>query len=896
MPRLAKRTRLSVESLESRDNPNSVNLHVNGLTIDKNSGPAVPGAMVTANLDLSNTGMAPLSGKAIVHVYMSTTPDSRQANESLVDIPLPVNLPEVPMTGTMTPVVEHYQIGIKLPDLDPANLKFQSTEASGRQYYFNVQVDPPPSKLPGETPADNTGYTASPFDYSFKFGKVGTRNNVALMAVSGGNETKFTMDQNGTGTGTLSVANGAVDLDVTGGLVVTAALAKPASKGTFPLGNVTARTALLKFLMPTVDTTGTVNFEKGVVSLKLHDVSGPALTIADTLTPQGNSVASTLELHKVTGTNVSVAGGLSKFSANEWDAPAGGGPGGLLSARFIENLNITQGNGLNGDFAGGIGITGPAPDGQPGLGEVHIHGAVRNSTWTVGVAGVGNPINVGDVYIGGGAQDWRLTATGDVTRLDLTGDYLNTDTAVTALEARYFGDVFLKGNVSIGFIQADGSKSGDVAINHLAMTKVSKLARLTALDGGIGWLNAGSWPDTGVVETKWIRTLSTTDSPAAPAGGGAPTGGEFAAQLVLSGVRPGSATSLSSASFSGALQGLFQAFGDVDRVTAGSIDEWLFAGGVGFGSAGTILGDLEVLKTGDAAKLTVRTDAIGTIKVGGLLRDSSIAADMPIPVKLVKAGGLANTTLQADPGSGFQSIETNQVSNDSITAGYVTSLRVTKGTSRDGSLTNLNVTLESSPTGKATDPQGVTRLVQADGPVQDLTWSAPDGYVISRIQAPSWDGGAVKDQVNAGRIDTLQLTGKLTNVRFALHDPRTSLGTLNVGGQVADSGFILTGGATSFTAASMYNSTFTAPGTVGTFLVGRPSGGQSQFNETIVTAGSMGRVVIVSVDPGFGNGITADKIQSYTRYEGRQPVKQLRNLDAPDPQADVAGGYTLKII
>lgn len=440
------------------------------------------------------------------------------------------------------------------------------------------------SRIPEANEGNNTTASTAQVDYKFWVGDVGSRKNVAFDAFAGG---PLEFDLNGGGVGKVIVSGGIVDLSYEGTTAKSVGLIR--GNGNLNLRNVTAN-AVMNSVSLAANVTGTANFNGGLGGLAIRELGGPA-SDASLNIAAGFPKPAVLAFTRVENSNITVDGekGIRLFLARQW-VNTNATPD-VLSAASLKFMEINPlKTGMTPNFEANVNIIGTPYDAEGHVvGRVRVGGFIKNSFWAVG----GDSTKLIKEINPTAAENFRLLTSTHVERIEIPTNYTNSNVNLTSLNAGSFGTIQIKGDISIGPIQADYD---DTVINILDLGNVNRLPQIYAPLGGIKEISAKNWPARTVISALWINKITVRDSSAFP-------GLLFAPDLHLYGVNPERNLALGAVDIRGGIiagtsnddRAIWSFSGDVGSIDATYTEHWQVNGNLGGGVGGKI-GRLDIFK------------------------------------------------------------------------------------------------------------------------------------------------------------------------------------------------------------------------------------------------------------------------------------------------------------
>jgi hypothetical protein len=278
--------------------------------------------------------------------------------------------------------------------------------------------------------------------------------------------------------------------------------------------------------------------------------------------------------------------------------------------------------------------------------------------------------------------------------------------------------------------------------------------------------------------------------------------------------------------------------------------------------AATIEGDF-------SGMLTVTNDAVGSPS----LRDFSAAT--VTGGKINASGWVGNILAQ-------------QWTGGSITAKRLDSIEIKGGKNLPGNFNGAIVAVTGTDGG----------AIRVNGSLGGTTINGPNAAFLS-IVADEWVGGDLTAQsLRFFRLlgdPARSVAGDLLNAHIRMDNPNTSVAEFVVKGFIRNATIQSFGDVGLVEVLGLESATISIAGQhrLDTLNLTGTNAATKYFIGSHVNAGIIGSVVVQNVDPAFGGnefGITADRIEKYVRFEGREEVAPpLTNLDTPgtfDPEGD----------
>lgn len=166
------------------------------------------------------------------------------------------------------------------------------------------------------------------------------------------------------------------------------------------------------------DLTGSIVVFGGLSTLTIGGVARDA----DVLIENAPTVGTRFNFARVEDTSITTDGPITVLRATDWQSVQGGAM--RISATSINALNITgdRRNGLDGDFAASITLSGAA-DPLLTLGRAKISGSLLISDWNIGG-------DAGPIQVRGDISQSRISIDGDLPRI-VTNRILSSDILIT---------------------------------------------------------------------------------------------------------------------------------------------------------------------------------------------------------------------------------------------------------------------------------------------------------------------------------------------------------------------------------------------------------------------------------------------------------------------------------
>ncbi len=763
-------------------------------------------------------------------------------------------------------------------DSNPFNL------APGAGYYIIAEVDggfrfPDETHEDNSSPRDNTNPTPAadlkPFEWAFKFGKVGTRSNVDLAALDAdGTQALFSLTSAGTGELKLQNNPNLTNVEFTNTTADSFASVltfKGDNDGRITLNNITALSAIKGIKFPGADVTGNVN-TSAIAGLQLGKVGGDkTITLGGVA---GTNPPTTVILGRVTNLNLAAPAGLAVLQVVDWQDT---GAADVITTAFISDLEAkgdktTQ---LPGNFGADLVLSG-ADAKNKSLGVAYFTGQIANATFrsTLDSANMGN-------IVADSASQWSMDVAGQVDFVGIGKD-LSGATA-TGLKAESFGTVSVKGKLA-NHLTATGTRGNfdPELIDAIVAGSIDGI-NISAEGGRIAMIETGEWINGGQLKANGISKIITKG------GAGATTPGDFTAAVT--------APAIYIASIAGALKGGTWK-GLVQKLTAGSVAPGWSLDAV---SATTISVDSLVVK-GSAAG-TFQAVSFGKIDIGGDFTGSITATGdnqvVDYAIGSFSAKKVAGTgTVLAAPNGLIKKFAVKEWVSGNLTARDVDGLKISGGDGLVGDFKNATVTITGGRLGK----------VVVAGSLVDAVFSAPNSFIES-VAADEWiSSNPSNTDLLATRLGGLFLTGdKKRNlvgdmglVRVQVTGADAKLSKVSVAGYMNESTLAITGDVGTIKVLGMIDAAINAglSKSIDSLIV-EGLDGVNSFGNSNVSAGQIGKVQLNNVEITVGGsqfGITADKIGKYVRTVDGSAVKKLANLDAAGTNLDPVGpGATYRL-
>jgi hypothetical protein len=481
------KTKLAVRALESRITPNAYQLNIDSVDLES-SDAVVPGQTVYVDVACSNNDndACPAAAEQFT-VTLTSASTGAQATFQMTKDKL---CPGCSMGMDMQPGDMNLKLPIKFPALNP-NDPNQLTPGD-----YTVVVDVTVADDDGS--GVHEGTAATPLDFEWQFGTVGTKKGVPISIVEPGGNATFSLNGPGTGTFTQNGSNLdlAFDGNTTTGSVATSAGAA------ITLGNISASNPLKHVIMPNVSVPGNAAFSGGLEGLTLSDLGGDTgskLTIS-----AGAGAPANLYVTHIHDTAIEADAGIVTLYTGDWKDTDSTKDS--LTAPFLDHLitNADKGGATTGEFDADLNLTGGKQAAV--LESAVIDGNMNYSTWTLGG-------NVEDAHVKGDAIGWKTSTSGTpvIDKIQVDGrlspsSSLAFNSIGSVRLGEWDGDIISAG--PIGSIKAGSVNDGQVvAAGYIGSITVTGSVTNSALfmgEAGIGIISVGSIGDS---------TISTLSSP-----------------------------------------------------------------------------------------------------------------------------------------------------------------------------------------------------------------------------------------------------------------------------------------------------------------------------------------------------------------------------------------------
>lgn len=915
----------SIEPLEARIAPAGVaNLALHFISMDFPKDVAVPGDSGTITFTIENVGDAPATKNTCVNIWLVSEPgagktpgdlvyDSNLVNSSraqkivdgLEDVPL--NLAPGKTSG---PITKKFTLpGMVLPDgfITPGALIYGY---GGGVHPFNMQPGPhyivaevdgasenePPFFFNALYHKNNFASAPAPFDYQYRFGKVGTRDNVQLDILTGTfNGTVYTgptadFFMKGGGTGEITPVNGGLyDIKFTGTaptsaagvLIKTTKVNGVVSTDQLPaVRDITAANGMQKISFPTLQVVGDVKVLGGLEGLKLGNIGGVGkqIFIGGTV---GTDKPTKIQLGRVNDLDLNAAAGIDTLEVVDWTNPNVDPD--VIDAAFINKL-LSNGNGtaqVPGDFAANVKLSGA--NAGFALTKAIISGTLHDAQWTI--TGAAN--KVGDLAMSD-ATKWIFTADGSVKQILVINNLQGTQ-AKTILTANSFENILVGDTISAKIV-ANGANDKDAAIGKLVATSLFGTS-VVANGGGIQQIDVGEWIG-GTLESQWVRMLSVDGK------GGTGTPGDFSAAVTLTGRNAVGAISLAPTNVKGAITNATIAGSLSD---SGIADDWSVADGIVSLKVGGLIGETWKLN-GAAGAAPLPTD-IGMLQVKGMLKGAIVAHsintltvgdDFTGSINLSTGTddlALKKAKLERIAGGTIQTVGTLlNLDASNITGATISGSRIGTIASRGNPSQSIKGDIASS----TITSQGVILGIKAADRMENV--SITGGTLVLSLVSDAWVNGSL----TAKEIGTMDIDGTLEKVNIALSgQPVVSFGgIIMVGGFVNNSKITTNEAGLRLQFGGMISSTVTAGASLKIFEIrgGKVTG--ALFSDSDVNAPKIDTVILREVNTTGTSaadfGITTGFIGHYSRSVAGKVVVRETKLDDPQTFEDI-GDFKVNI-
>ena len=708
--------------------------------------------------------------------------------------------------------------------------------------------------------------------YLFQFGSVGARKGVGLAAVEtdteGGTKVKFMLA--GKGTGDLNIGGGAVNLSFTGtDETSSASLTGTGGDGFIQLHEISSAARMNKIVMPRADADGNLNFPLGFkLGMQLHDIGGVANDVALAIGTTAESKPVNLVFNRVADVDFNIAPGVGALKVGEWlDLNANAD---VLTTKSIGTILTVPvaANGTSGNFSADL-VVSPGNEKGIGMNSAKIVGKLENAIWTFG--GPSTSVS-GGVITAGDTKNWRVSATGPIAsiKLDSLDDSMLGSTA--AIEAQFFGDIAVAGDLRATIIRANGADAKGYGIDDFVARNVLKLDQFAVPNGGIDRIGVQTWDTGGTASAIDARFLGTFLL----------GGGDDDEQAITPAVT------------------LTAAAADLPKAVKGSITKTLLLGTVtGTWTVAADVLDFQARQTGSTFKLIgdAAATTVELMKTRLHLEGTVDVAD----IKLLEVSTyLAATITTHTAGTSIGKIDSRDIDTATINAPGTIGAIIASSYWKSVTVTAANVGLiragDDGALGRAAMNSvtfnvngGGTTDFLAGGTLTNVQFNLAASHLIKGLHAKSWNGGGI----SGGVLQTAIITDGIDGATFTLG---AGLESFSAGGKVLNATFTINGDAGTLAVGALESSTITVNGDLEGFVVRGLKTDGRYFTMSNLTANAVGSLLVRNVDSSqAASTISLDSVKTYKRFEGKTVAKALDDRFAAQPAADQAGFYVVNI-